>query len=720
MLNLTESTSSIIVEISRGLYSTNVDGINRTFEIKPELIGYIVIRACLKYLCSAKFANLRPSTRRNEFLKIRDFFDYLGTLDYPVALSAKTLLYPNYFNYLKNKKTATTNSIRSEVNIVSKALKYFLSQSSNQGDIEIAQRLIPTNRALKKPSPKRPKLSMSEIFPHCPYSNLELLHSLRIVCSWIINRTAQERNELLDNENVVGELRHIFDDLCFSSYPIILNSSLSSRQRTLNSSQELSARKIYGEMLKTAAQSKNSMLVNRAFRSIIPAGLKNRNYRSPSVQRMRELLNDCIKFDTGFSFNLIKNHSKSFGNEFGNSHGGFSTNYSFTIRDLVLPTYVENLSLAYILASDRVQTAALQSMRVDDFSISERTLVYSHYKFRSNKTIPFTSPEYKRQSYIYQAIKYFVELTQQSESYIADAERNLFNPHCGQFWRFALGPLTSYEYLFGDLCVADSIPRNQCEMDLLGDEKPFLWLMENVLSNHEAVKERIKQEDYRRNYGTVKKRIKNVIKTTLSVDNIGRSRVLLDQSTFDDAELDDPEVAAALTKHTQKTKREVYLARSREPEHIIKQSHFPRQVGEKMMEDASKLSFMLENTEVVDLEKASSLLGLKAPAASLEEISQKMIDDLEFGLFGELTFSDKTVIIKSEVTSALIQAYVKKLDSVLSSVFEKNTKTFQSLMTKKIYLLEILDQFPAHLKKAGSELQARLNFEFPELFEAHS
>ena len=104
----------------------------------------------------------------------------------------------------------------------------------------------------------------------------------------------------------------------------------------------------------------------------------------------------------------------------------------------------------------------------------------------------------------------------------------------------------------------------------------------------------------------------------------------------------------------------------------------------------------------------------------MEEISQKMIDDLEFGLFGELTFSDKTVIIKSEVTSALIQAYVKKLDSVLSSVFEKNTKTFQSLMTKKIYLLEILDQFPAHLKKAGSELQARLNFEFPELFEAHS
>ena len=139
-----------------------------------------------------------------------------------------------------------------------------------------------------------------------------------------------------------------------------------------------------------------------------------------------------------------------------------------------------------------------------------------------------------------------------------------------------------------------------------------------------------------------------------------------------------------------------------------------------MIEDASKVAFMLKKTEVIDLEKASEILGLHSPAKNIEQLVQKSKVEIDLGILGELSINEKTIIITTEITSALIQAYIERLDIALSIVFENNKEHYQALITKKIYLLELLDRFPSKIVQDGKDLKERLNFEFPELMETIS
>ena len=142
------------------------------------------------------------------------------------------------------------------------------------------------------------------------------------------------------------------------------------------------------------------MLLDKAYRSIIPANKKKSNYASPSIERMREILDDTTKVNEKGN-HLLKRNIPKLADEFNNLHGGISSLYTFTARNLISPSYCESLALIFILASDRVQTSSLQNMKLEDFDITDKELLYTHYKHRSNSELPKTSPIYVRRTIIY-------------------------------------------------------------------------------------------------------------------------------------------------------------------------------------------------------------------------------------------------------------------------------------------------------------------------------
>ena len=117
-------------EISAGEYITNVDGIVRTFSISDETNAHIIVKSCFIYVKSTKFASLRPSSRRQDFLAIRNFLIFLDKFDYTKS-NSKTLLYPTYFTYIRDTTRVKSATIWSSINVIIKALQYTLSTSTD-------------------------------------------------------------------------------------------------------------------------------------------------------------------------------------------------------------------------------------------------------------------------------------------------------------------------------------------------------------------------------------------------------------------------------------------------------------------------------------------------------------------------------------------------------------------------------------------------------------
>jgi hypothetical protein len=114
------------------------------------------------------------------------------------------------------------------------------------------------------------------------------------------------------------------------------------------------------------------------------------------------------------------------------------------------------------------------------------------------------------------------------------------------------------------------------------------------------------------------------------------------------------------------------------------------------------------------------LLGLKSPAESFNELIEVVPEGFDIGILGELSNSNISVVVQSNVTSALIQSYIKKIDQHLETAFNSNIEHYQILFTKKLYLTEILKQFTKDVVLSGQRLAERLDFSFPDLLESIS
>ena len=94
---------------------------------------------------------------------------------------------------------------------------------------------------------------MVELLPNCPYSNLEMLESLRLVCCWIMNRASLERTELLANQTIRNIINKLAKTLDINSPPIRYFSSISYKSMSNEMKPIIST--LYGEMIMVAKES---------------------------------------------------------------------------------------------------------------------------------------------------------------------------------------------------------------------------------------------------------------------------------------------------------------------------------------------------------------------------------------------------------------------------------------------------------------------------------
>lgn len=673
----------------------------------------IVFKAVISYFSSSAFKKLSIHTQSSRILVIRKFIEYLDS-DQTRLNNKNSLLYPDYFNFIKGtRQSLRTNSIWAELHLLNAVFHTYGDKNPDILQFRFRKKKI-AKKVDSKPIP-----SLAELFGNCIYNNFELLNSLRHVCAWIIINQHKCRQELLSCTNIKDTLDNLMTDdanslltspyFSYKSYRSIKSKNVQHKFRIL-----------YGEMLAAAASSENELLLERAFVSVL--GKKNyfKDEGVLSASEMRKLINCYLTYDSETGYIIFKFVNKRADQWFQSKNRNASAFNNFSAANLLKPTYCEKLAMVYLLASDRVQTSTMQnSLRIDDFSISDGTLSYAIEKGRSKQTIPFSSPVYKRASFIFQAFSKFIDLRLN----IDDKEQLLFKSPfvADKIWRFGFGPGVGDDHFFHALADTGSIAR-KILIEEIGEENasPFLWLLEKQLERRRNYTAYVAQKDKRRYNDQAKlEKPTNVSSSSITVDNIGRSRVLLDDdndSVFQSKT--DSDVSAHLTKHSSDVKETVYLRRSNEKTQIKKHHQIGKIVAGEMLRDAQKLKHMLDKTSIVDIAQASSLLGLKSPADNLDNLIEELPENFEVGALGEILDGTLTVIVQTEVTSALIQSYISKIDDHLEESTELNNEHYELLITKKIYLSEVLKQFTEDLINEGKALSERLKFSYPDLLEA--
>ncbi len=692
----------------------------KTIEISiPEDLRQVSFcQVYIAYLQSVKLLSLAYSTRYSEARNISRFFEFLTEI-----LPLQKFIVPNsifyiYTQWLKNRTQRTGNSIASCVTASIKPIKWLCNQDDKQ-DMpywhDSYYELLANSPAFNR-SPQNPTASLFELFPDCPYDNSQLIQSMRLVCCWLVLEFDRQRQLLLDNKKVKGsidDLAHINTDVVPMRYGIF------SGEAGIETKDQV--RKHYAVLMKAVIDTEDELLIERMYASCSDPDLEG----NPTKESMNAWLKGWFKTN---KHDFIKVQRKT------NKIPALSFSLmTLTYSHLVRPSDMEVYCMQCIFACDRIQRSGLDSLEIDDIAFTS-TGTQTEYKKPRRKRIS-TTAIYKKNSILSDAIDSYCHTLRDIQPRFSEVEKDKAFP-------FYESTYSERGMIGGRGKVVDNVfhllnsPQSFIYKSLLDDCKhdadPFLWLLNNCIKQNEKVRKQekfffVSWEMYKKNKTGYKPKRSHYVDQSwvgLSPSYIAQSRVHME----DDFELrskdgrqsrfDDKVVASELTAHSPETKSNIYNNRSRSPEKIKSMRNFSAQVGEAMERDAEKMKDFLDKTKVIDFVAAKKELGITDAIDDFDGLIEGVVNDgCEVGLTGEIRLSNvhKTIFVTTELTAALIIARIDHIDSEIKRLRQDDDGKALKAIIDKVYLEEVLNQFPDDLIRAGKKITSSYRFPFASL-----
>ncbi|OUS01173.1 hypothetical protein A9Q81_09950 [Gammaproteobacteria bacterium 42_54_T18] len=714
-LDLAAMAPSSISALSSHPHQVIVRGRGKPLDVRiPEgLEDMPLCQVYIDYLQSVRFLKLAASTRDLEARHIRNFFLFMsktstGNSVIPVNIFA------HYTQWLRKNTDIQGISVTNKVNAVIKPLKELCAADKHsEKDCwhEGFHQMLAHAPAFKT-NPQKPIDSLVSLFANCPFDNKSMIESLRLVCCYVIQLYSQQRDELLANKNidqVIVDFEH-----CPTIEVPMHHASIS--QMSPNKSLSALA---YGPLLKAVRDSDDVLLVERLYVSFPQPSV----IVSPTLSEMKEWLNRWLKkSDKNLVRSMFKYKEKFYAG---------SSITTLTYAHLLRPSDVEVFCMQSIFASERIQASSLEKLCLDNIVVNKYGVQTGYEKGRRRRTS--ATATYKRGTLLHDTVETYKAMLLKAQDRLEADSKQLVLPFYESVDSkngYLSQKNSATSSFFSRLINEESYLHVKLMKDIGEDAIPFLWLIEQVISNNSRVGSELSIYDkalkkwHEEKIGDKPTR-KHFVKTKkigIAPGFIAKSREEMDSGVYvsgrgtDSSSTSDTMVEAELTAHSEKTKINTYKNRSKSPETISSMRNFAAQVGEAMERDAEKIRTFMRRTKVINLEKAKELLGITDVADDYEAlISELVVQGSVIGLMGEVQLDNETIVITTELTAALIIAQIRHIDTELSRLRLDDEKKALKVLFHKAYLNAILDEYPQGLRVAGEEMAKQYDFPFASL-----
>ena len=374
---------------------------------------------------------------------------------------------------------------------------------------------------------------------------------------------------------------------------------------------------------------------------------------------------------------------------------------------LIYPTLDESLLMEWLLASDRVQLTGIQNLNLDDNILwnQEKKTIQITNIIKHRSTGKQTTDIYHNDN-MYKILSVWVDLINNSNNYTKEVNRNFIPPYIrASRERRKQRDFHLLRKGLWMLCLDGTLTKKKLFNDIKGTKnelhiKEFIKLLKAHML-------RVKRSTAIKADRTEKKNIRKSKKTEhITGNTLGINLKVIAHTR---AMLDDDIQSGRLFGHNQKTHSNTYLNRTRSSFVNAQSSTFAADIGNAMKDEATKL---LNMTEVVTIEQIRKILSI-GDSNNIDELNELkyIIDKAETsGFYAELTTElkkhEKTYIILTPWTAALIIGQINHINKELRSIEFNNKSKRHDIQLRQMYLKLLLNKFP---KKTLMEAEGILN-----------
>lgn len=680
----------------------------------PEDTALTLHLVTIEYLHSVKFKKLTVQRRINISGDIRLFLKFIKYKNYITDSDVPNKVFQEFTQYVKKNTNQKGNSVGTSVKNAKASIAWYLGEDKTTEQYHYTRVLrlylayFPTfQKSTTKANP-----SLATIFSDCPYSDTQIIKSLRLVCCWVLFEYDRQREILLDNYEV-GAMAKSLKSSCFSTPPVSY-ASFHSRNTELREE----CIRLYTPIVETVLESNDPILMERLMQS-----LKHPFKLVMSLDEMKFFLHELIRKNLKFSEVRYKKK--------GYQQASIKT---LTYRDLIAPSLTEVFSAQCFYASDRVQTSNLERLKLTDISKNDSGIQTEHGKGRrSKRNQKGLTDLYKPGEIIHDALAIYFHITKECQPVLPKKEQGIAFPYVYEkelksgYLGKSNNPLTRF---FNLLITEGTFTQKALYNDITSDEaQPFLWVVAKILQNNNVVKEQNSEYDSLRDVSkknNVKVKRRDVVSAQsvgLNPTFIGQSRVAMDgvnktnvrgAGTVSDSS--DIKVEAQLTGHSVETKHNEYHDKSNSKEVSESRRTFAVKLGSLMLDDAKKIGELMKRTDVVDFKEAKKLLGCESASEDIKGLLNELEQDV--GLTSEIKQGNKTIFVANDLTAALIFLKISHIGNQLPCLLiddpESQNKALE-FASEKVYLQAVLERFPINIQTNGKAMSQTLDFSFADL-----
>ncbi|TMS93317.1 hypothetical protein CWB58_09835 [Pseudoalteromonas sp. S201] len=686
-----------------------------TIPKESELSLQLVI---IQYLNSVKFKKLEVNTRGNFVRFIDIFLSFLESQNYSKNTDVPNKVFHEYIQFVNDNTNRTGNSVAATISAAKIPLEWYLESAKDKNSHIVKQftKLLAYAPKLQY-SEQNPTPSLAKLFPECPYTDTQIIKSLRLVCCWLLLEYNRHREILLSDHEIQSVLADL-EGKSLDERPVAYGSFTTKNTPEINEE----CKTLYAPIVNAVLKSRDNVLMERLVESI------NHPFSLPLAEDELKLILKKVVTLTGEK--VISGCFKYKGKAYP-----VSSIQTVSYRDLIAPSLVEVFATQTFLASERLQASNLDRLKVSDIVGNERGIQSQHVKGRRSKgKQKGLTGVYPPNHLIHDSLINYINVLNKCQARLHDKDKDKALPyiHSQHIKNGALGlKKEPVSQCFELLTIEGSHTQQSLFEDVTKkDAEPFIWIVRKIIENNKTVNEQDKEYARERHKSKSKgepiKPRSYFVKSnsiSLSASYIGVSRVVMEGNVSVKERKDntsdtviDNSVSSQLTNHNESTKHNTYFDRSNAKEIITSSRKFAVQVGDLMLADAEKMGQLMKDTTVVDLDEAKKILGCQSASENFKSFVDEM--KLELGITSEIKSKDKTIFVANELTAALIILKIehieKQLPRLLDDQLESDSKAMKAI-EEKVYLQTVFDRFPESIQSEGKALSKNLTFTFSDL-----
>jgi hypothetical protein len=677
--------------------------------------------AMIAYLNFSSYKNFSVATRNNISFLIVKFFTYLESYKSDEFVPLDLLC--DYKQSLKKNdiRTINGNGIYSTIISLKSIIDWGASEKSTLSE---SAKLLCRQYYLHAPKNQKPDVTptppLSQLFSGCPYSDTQLLDSLKKLFIWIINYEGYLRMEALQIE----EIRLLVESIRNRS---IYECPISFGSFDFFNPTKHEARELYAVVISSIRASNNLVLKERLVSDIqhpFDEGAlteKQLNFvLDSSLMKPKEgAVAKC-----GIGYQISKNGKRNVYK--------VGVIKSLSLRSLLVPSDVEIFAMQCLLASEKVNLSSIEKMELDDVVNIPQGIQFQLQKRRRPKPYQVNITALHPQgSTLGKTYNRYIEAKKASQKHFNDMDNGKILGYQIETTKHGFIGYSSFgeasNKYFQLILTENSHLRNELLKafdENVKDLDPFFWIFSRVMENNRGNYNQNKAYNRAYKNNGTKKRSDFVLKKSigLSTDNIRQSSIISENiELFSDINaFDDINVTAQLSNHSPPVHNEVYIDSSTAKEKIESDRLFASRIGTLMAEAANKMGDLIKRTSVFDYNEALEVFGLPRTDESASERLTKKIDELgiDVDLMDSFQAHGKKTFLANKTTTALIIKYLEHIRANFDDLLNDDTPqlTKATLAARDyFYFSNILEKFPSEIRKDGEKYANLLSFDYAKL-----